>query len=81
MREAACKAHASVAISDRFTEAVHAPRNKRQEPFKSDNVVMVWREPVHSKGSACVSMEGSLWRCTQLYCNIAVNDEARGLEI
>ena len=50
MREASCKAHASTTIKDRFDEAVQARWRKPLEPFKPDDIIMVWRVPVPSKG-------------------------------
>ena len=96
IKEAACKAHASVSIRDRFTEAVQARWRRPLEPFKPDDVIIVWRVPVPSKGGKWVgpgvviqthhstvwtSMRGSLWKCTAIQCKLAADDEARGLEI
>ena len=96
IREAACKAHASVSIRDRFDEAVQARWRKPAEAFKPDDVIMVWRIPNPTKGGKWVgpgvviqnhhgtvwtSMRGSLWKCTSIQCKLAADDEARGLEI
>ena len=96
IREAACKAHAAVSIRDRFDEAVQARWRRPAETFMQDDIVMVWRIPVPSKGgkiagpgvvvldahgTVWVSMHGSLWKCTSLHCKLAADDEARGLEI
>lgn len=96
IKEAACKTHASVSIRDRFDEAVQARWRRPLEPFKPDDVIMVWRLPVPSKGGKWVgpgvviqnhhgtvwtSMRGSLWKCTAIQCKLAADDEARGLEI
>ena len=54
IREAACKAHASVSIRDRFDEAVQARLRRPVEPFKPDDVIMVLRVPVPSKGGKWV---------------------------
>ena len=48
VREAACKAHASVSIRDRFDEAVQARLRKPAETFRQDDIVMVWSIPVPS---------------------------------
>lgn len=96
IREAACKAHASVSIRDRFDGAVQARWWRPAEASKADDVIMVWRVPVPSKGGKRVgpgaviinhhgtvwtSMRGSLWKCTAMQCKLAADDEARGLEI
>ena len=96
IREAACKAHASVSIRDRFDEAVQARWRKPAETFSQDDIVMVWRIPnpvkggkfvglgvvvLSAHGTVWVSMRGSLWKCTALHCKLAADDEARGLEI
>lgn len=66
------------------------------EPFKPDDTIMVWRVPVPSKGGKWVgpgvviqthhsivwtSMRGSLWKCANIQCKLAADDESRGLEI
>ena len=85
-----------MSIRDRFGEAVQASWRKPAEAFKPDDVIMVWRVPVPSKGGKWVgpgvviqnhhgtewsSMRGSLWKCTSIQCKLAADDEARGLEI
>ena len=95
MREASGKAHASITIKDRLDEAVQARWRKPLEPFKPDDIIMVWRVPVPCKGGKWVgpgvviqthhsivwtSMHGSLWKCTNIQCKLAADDESRGLE-
>ena len=50
IREAACKAHASVSIRDRFDEAVQARWRRPTESFKPDDVIILWRQPNPIKG-------------------------------
>ena len=57
MREAECKAHASISIRDRFDEAVQARWRKPIEPFMPDDVIMVWRVLVPSRGGNGLAQE------------------------
>ena len=95
IREAAMKVHAEVSIRDRIEDSVRA-RPRTQTILRADDVIMVWKTNPPSKrgwwvgpgvcigthrGSVWVNKRGSLWKCTQLQCNLATTEESRGLEV